>query len=111
MFGCLPSCELSQLTFSDWAWLAAFGVTVYALSRLWGKWAFTRNHHPMNDLRWHIPRFIYVAFVTTMLTVVPIYTFLGDTLGYWYGRLLLAPTIIIAYAAWLFVDVNDPRDQ
>ena len=110
MFECLPRCELSQLTLTDALWLAAFGFVVYAGSRLWQRWAFSRNQHPITDLRWHIPRFIYVAFVTTMLTSVPVYTFFGDTLGYWYSKSLLAPTIIIAYGAWLVVSLNDPRD-
>ena len=111
MFSCLPACQLSDLTFTDSLWLAAFGITVYALSRLWGKWAFSRQRYAASDWRWHLPRLLYVAFVTVMLTSVPIYTFIGDNLGDWYASTLLLPTIIVAYVAWLLVDANDPRKR
>ncbi|WP_430461855.1 hypothetical protein ACQUQU_03440 [Thalassolituus sp. LLYu03] len=111
MFECLPRCELSQLTLTDGLWLAAFGVCVYVASRQWQRWAFSRHHHAPNDLRWHLPRFIYIAFVTIMLTSVPAYTFLGADTGYWYSRTLLWPTIAIAYVAWLLVDASDPRKK
>ena len=109
MLTCQPGCEVSTLSVTDWAWLMAFGITVYALSRLWGKWAFSRQRYPAYDLRWHIPRLIYVAFVTAALTLLPIYTFAGGTLGDWYALLFYLPTVILAYSAWLIVDINDPR--
>jgi len=111
VFGCLPDCELSELGVIDSLWLLAFGVTVYALSRLWAKWAFNRNQHPVSDLRWHIPRFTYIAFITLMLTSVPLYTFVSADIGYWYSRFFLAPTMMIAYFAWLLVDSTDPRKK
>ena len=110
MFSCLPDCQLSELSASDWLWLLAFGVFVYASSRLWARWAFSYDKYPMTSLRWHAPRFIYIAFVTAMLTVVPAYTFFGEDFGYWYSHILYFPTILIAYAAWLLVDVNKPSE-
>ncbi|MCD8521136.1 MAG: hypothetical protein LRY66_01385 [Saccharospirillaceae bacterium] len=109
MFSCLPDCQLSELGAIDWLWLLAFGVFVYASSRLWARWAFSYNKYPFTSLRWHAPRFIYIAFVTAMLTVVPVYTFLGEDAGYWYSRILYFPTTFIAYVAWLLVELNDPE--
>ena len=111
MFTCLPHCQISELGLLDWGLLIAFGISVFMLSTLWRRWAFSRESHTPEHLRWHLPRFIYVLFVTAMLTLLPIATFLGSDSGYWYGKFFLLPTAAVAYFAWLIVDINDPDKQ
>ncbi len=100
LFICSPDCNIENLTTVDWLLVLSFLFSVYIISTLFRKWAFSRNKYPETSLKWHIPRFIYIATVFALTTMPVVWWLFGYTGAKIFGQFILPESVFVIYIMW-----------
>ena len=100
LFSCNPNCSVESLTVLDWIAVFGFFFLIYFVSTVWKKWAFSRNKYPEASIKWHLPRFLYIAIVFTMATLPIAWWLFGCTGAKIFGQLVLPELVFVIYLLW-----------
>ncbi len=100
LFTCNPNCTVGNLSAMDWAVVAVLFIVIYFVSTAWRKWAFSRNKYPETSIKWHVPRFIYIAFVLAIATIPLVWWLFDHTGAKIYGQFIFPECAFIAYFLW-----------
>ncbi|PCI46606.1 MAG: hypothetical protein COB51_06930 [Moraxellaceae bacterium] len=101
LFICNPDCSIFDLTFLDWGAVLSFLISIYVLTTVLRRWAFEWNNYPETSFKWHIPRFIFIAFIFAMVTLPLIWRVFGYLGAQIYGQFIYPEAVFIVYIAWL----------
>ncbi len=102
LFSCNPNCSISNLDFWDWAVAVSFFIVIYLLTTLVRKWVFSRSKYPETSIKWHVPRFIFIALICAIVTIPIAWSIFGHFGAKIFGKFIYPETAIIVYFAWLF---------
>ena len=100
LFICSPDCNIENLTTVDWLLVLSFLFSIYVIATLFRKWAFSRNKYPETSLKWHIPRFIYIATVFALTTMPVVWWLFGYTGAKIFGQFILPESVFVIYIMW-----------
>jgi hypothetical protein len=100
LFACNPNCNLENLTALDWMLALGFFCSIYIVTTLFRKWAFSRNKYPETSLKWHMPRFVYIATVFALVTMPIVWWLFGYTGAKIFGQFILPETVFVIYLMW-----------
>jgi len=100
LFACNPDCNIENLTTLDWAITLGFFLAVYIITTLFRKWAFSRDKYPETSIKWHIPRFVYIATVFALVTMPIVWWLFGYTGAKIFGQFVLPESVFVIYLMW-----------
>lgn len=100
LFICNPNCSLADLTLLDWSVVLGFLLVVFVITTLLRRWAFSSNQAPVSSLKWHLPRFLFVALVLAVVTVPIIWMIFGYTGARLYGQFVYPGLALVVYMLW-----------
>lgn len=101
LFSCNPDCSIERLTALDWFAIFGFFLIIYMVFTGWRKWAFSRNEYPETSIKWHVPRFIYIATVFSLVTTPIIWWLFGYTGAKIFGQFILPESVFVMYILWM----------
>ncbi len=88
LFACNPDCSITTLTALDWAVMLR-------------KWAFNWNKYPDTSIKWHVPRFIFIAFILAVITTPIVWSIFGHLAAKMYGQFIFPEAACVIYFIWL----------
>tara|TARA_R110000822_G_scaffold279213_1_gene400988 strand:- start:54 stop:425 length:372 start_codon:yes stop_codon:yes gene_type:complete len=100
LFSCNPNCSIENLKALDWLAVLGFFLVIYLVSTVWRKWAFSRNKYPETSIKWHVPRFIYIATVFSLVSMPTVWWLFGYTGAKIFGQFILPESVIVLYILW-----------
>lgn len=101
LFSCNPNCSLESLMLLDWVAVMGFFLITYIVSTVWRKWAFSRNKYPETSIKWHVPRFIYIATVFSLMSMPIAWWLFGHTGAKIFGQFILPESVFGLYILWI----------
>jgi len=101
LFACNPDCSITTLTALDWAVTLAILVIVFTITRMLRKWAFNWNKYPDTSIKWHVPRFIFIAFILAVITTPIVWSIFGHLAAKMYGQFIFPEAACVIYFIWL----------
>lgn len=101
LFACDPECSLDSLTLLEWFTVFVFFIVVYFTLVLLRKWAFSRNTYAETSMKWHLPRFLYVAFIFSLITMPVVWWLFGHVGAKIFGQFILPESALIVYLLWV----------
>ncbi|RVU31015.1 hypothetical protein [Neptunomonas marina] len=101
LFACHPNCSLQSLALVDWLAVVALCFAIIFVFTVWRQWAFSHSQYPAASIRWHIPRFIYIAVVLALLTIPAVWWLFGYTGVKLFGQFGFPVLAIVGYILWL----------
>ena len=100
LFACNPNCNIENLKVLDWMLALVFFCLICIVTTVFRKWAFSRNKYPEKSLKWHMPRFFYMATVFAVVTMPMVWGLFGYTGAKVFGQFILPETVFVFYLMW-----------
>lgn len=100
LFSCNPNCSIANLTLLDWSVVFGLLLLVFSFTTLLRKWAFSSNQVSVSSLKWHLPRFFFVALVLAAVTIPVIWMIFGYTGARLYGQFVYPGLAFVVYMLW-----------
>ena len=108
-FTCSPNCTVENLAAMDWLVVAGLFIVIYSVSTVWRKGAFSWNKYPETSIKWHVPRFIYIAFVLAVVTIPLVWWLFGYIWAKVYGQFIFPECALVAYFLWVMCSEKHNR--
>tara|TARA_R110001606_G_C15387987_1_gene651158 strand:+ start:2056 stop:2430 length:375 start_codon:yes stop_codon:yes gene_type:complete len=109
LFSCNPDCSIEKLMAMDWVVVFGFFLFIYLVSTVWRKWAFSRNKYPQTSIKWHIPRFIYISTVFSLVSMPIVWWLFGYTGAKIFGLFILPESVFVLYILWTLSPDKDNK--